>query len=64
MTLPKTKEMKVHCPKCGEEFEVDVPVVEVTGYAPSGQILLHEETYPQLSPEAVKIWEKRKKQIE
>jgi len=51
--------MKVRCPKCGEEFEVPIPVIEV----PTGQILLHEVTY-QASPEAARIWEKRKRQIE
>jgi len=51
--------MKVRCPKCGEEFEVPIPVIEV----PRGQILLHEVTY-QASPETRRIWEKRRRQIE
>jgi len=48
---------KVRCPKCGEEFEVDIPVIEV-----SREQVLHEVTY-QSSPEATKIWEKRKKEL-
>jgi C4-type Zn-finger protein len=53
------KKMKVRCPRCGEEFEVSLPIMEV----PEGQILLHEVTY-QASPEAERLWEKRKKQLE
>jgi len=56
--------MTVRCPKCGERFEVEVPLVEMIGQTPSAQILLHEVQYIQTSPEAARIWERRKKELE
>jgi len=56
--------MTVRCPKCGERFEVELPLVEMTGQMPSAQILLHEVQYIQTSPEAARIWERRKKELE
>jgi len=55
--------VKVRCPKCGEEFEVKVPVIDVTGHMPSGRILLLEEPHTPISAEAAKVWENRKRQI-
>jgi len=57
--LSKYKKVRVRCPKCGAKIEVDIPVIE----APGGQVLFYEVT-DQASPEAVNIWEKRKKQLE
>ena len=50
--------MKVRCPKCGEGFEISIPLIEV----PKGQVLLYEVTQ-HMSPEAVRLWDKRKKQL-
>ena len=50
--------MKVRCPKCGEEFEIIIPVIEV----PKDKVFIHEESH-KASPEATRIWEKRKKQL-
>lgn len=56
MSTVKTKRMTVRCPKCGERFEVEVPLVEMIEQMPSVQILLHEVQCIQTSREAAKIW--------